>query len=75
MAAARDCTLAKDQLSDKSCRHTKGINEFSQLGLAPAQVSACESLGYTEPTPIQEQAIPVILSGQDRNRLRRNRHR
>ena len=38
---------------------------FSQLGLAPAQVSACESLGYTEPTPIQRQAIPVVLSGQD----------
>lgn len=38
---------------------------FSQLGLAPAQVSACESLGYNEPTPIQRQAIPVILSGRD----------
>ena len=38
---------------------------FSQLGLAPAQVRACESLGYTEPTPIQKQAIPVVLSGQD----------
>ena len=38
---------------------------FSQLGLAPAQVRACESLGYTEPTPIQRQAIPVVLSGQD----------
>src|SRR6267378_3382324 len=38
---------------------------FSQLGLAPAQVRSCESLGYTEPTPIQEQGIPVVLSGQD----------
>src|SRR6266852_1059912 len=38
---------------------------FSQLGLAPAQVRACESLGYTEPTPIQKQAIPIVLSGQD----------
>ena len=38
---------------------------FSQLGLAPAQVRRCESLGYTEPTPIQLQAIPVVLSGQD----------
>src|SRR5437588_1946924 len=39
--------------------------DFSQLGLAPAQLSACESLGYNEPTPIQRQAIPVILSGRD----------
>ena len=38
---------------------------FSQLGLAPAQVRSCESLGYTEPTPIQVQAIPVILEGKD----------
>ena len=38
---------------------------FSQLGLAPAQVRSCESLGYTEPTPIQEQGIPVVLSGHD----------
>jgi len=39
--------------------------DFSQLGLAPAQLSACESLGYNEPTPIQRQAIPVILNGGD----------
>ncbi|MEP6570216.1 MAG: DEAD/DEAH box helicase [Acidobacteriota bacterium] len=38
---------------------------FSQLGLAPAQVRSCESLGYTEPTPIQKQGIPVVLNGQD----------
>jgi ATP-dependent RNA helicase RhlE len=38
---------------------------FSQLGLALTQVKACESLGYTKPTPIQEQAIPVVLKGQD----------
>src|SRR2546422_1240412 len=38
---------------------------FSQLGLEPAQLRSCESLGYTEPTPIQEQAIPVVLRGED----------
>ena len=38
---------------------------FSQLGLAPAQVRACESLGYTEPTPIQTRAIPIVLEGKD----------
>lgn len=38
---------------------------FSQLGLAPAQLRACESVGYGTPTPIQHQAIPVILSGRD----------
>ena len=38
---------------------------FSQLGLQPAFSRGCESLGYLEPTPIQKQAIPVILSGSD----------
>jgi ATP-dependent RNA helicase RhlE len=38
---------------------------FSELGLTKAQLSACESLGYKTPTPIQTKAIPTILSGQD----------
>jgi len=38
---------------------------FSQLGLTPAQISVCESLGYKTPTPIQQQAIPVVLDGKD----------
>jgi ATP-dependent RNA helicase RhlE len=46
-------------------RRTKEFMNFSQLGLAPAQLRSCESLGYTEPTPIQAQGIPVVLSGQD----------
>src|SRR5215468_9354860 len=39
--------------------------DFSQLGLAPAQLHACESLGYQTPTPIQTKAIPIILDGHD----------
>jgi ATP-dependent RNA helicase DeaD len=35
---------------------------FSELGLSPEILSAITDLGYTEPTPIQERAIPVILS-------------
>ncbi|CAN5182590.1 DEAD/DEAH box helicase [soil metagenome] len=38
---------------------------FKDLGLHPALLSRCESLGYTEPTPIQEKAIPVVLEGFD----------
>jgi ATP-dependent RNA helicase RhlE len=38
---------------------------FSKLGLEPALVGRCEALGYKEPTPIQKQAIPVVLSGSD----------
>jgi ATP-dependent RNA helicase RhlE len=38
---------------------------FSQLGLHPSLARRCESLGYTKPTPIQRQAIPVALRGSD----------
>src|ERR1051325_5609106 len=38
---------------------------FSQLGLSAALSSVCESLGYTEPRPIQQQAIPIVLGGSD----------
>jgi ATP-dependent RNA helicase RhlE len=38
---------------------------FSQLGLSESIVRAVTARGYTEPTPIQMQAIPIVLSGQD----------
>src|SRR6476469_7256173 len=38
---------------------------FRELGLADAIARRCESLGYTEPTPIQKQAIPIVLKGRD----------
>jgi ATP-dependent RNA helicase DeaD len=38
---------------------------FSQLGLSQQRVQCLEKLGFSEPTPIQVQAIPVLLEGQD----------
>ncbi len=38
---------------------------FSKLGLSDAMAYAVEKMGYTEPTPIQVQAIPVVLAGRD----------
>jgi len=38
---------------------------FSQLGLADAQLRICKSLGYLNPTPIQIKCMPLILSGED----------
>ncbi|MGI8598104.1 MAG: DEAD/DEAH box helicase [Chitinophagaceae bacterium] len=36
---------------------------FQELGLDPKLLKAIEELGFTEPTTIQEKAIPVLLSG------------
>jgi ATP-dependent RNA helicase DeaD len=38
---------------------------FKDLGLAPEIQQALDELGYTEPSPIQEQAIPELLAGHD----------
>ncbi|AGH44698.1 DEAD/DEAH box helicase [Paraglaciecola psychrophila] len=38
---------------------------FSSLQLSEPILRALKDLGYTQPTPIQEQAIPVILSGKN----------
>ena len=38
---------------------------FDSLGLAPALVRAVTDEGYIQPTPIQQQAIPVVLAGRD----------
>ena len=38
---------------------------FEELNLAPALMQAVRELGYDTPTPIQAQAIPAVLAGQD----------
>ncbi len=38
---------------------------FNNLGLSAPLLKAIKEQGYTKPTPIQEQAIPVILSRKD----------
>ncbi|MBN8430183.1 DEAD/DEAH box helicase [Microbulbifer salipaludis] len=38
---------------------------FEDLGLAPEIARAVAEQGYTKPTPIQEQAIPVVMRGGD----------
>ncbi|HVP38993.1 MAG TPA: DEAD/DEAH box helicase, partial [Candidatus Saccharimonadales bacterium] len=38
---------------------------FRALGLGPAILHAVQDAGYTEPTPVQLKAIPVILKGHD----------
>lgn len=38
---------------------------FADLGLSAEIVRAIEDMGYRHPTPIQAQAIPVVLMGRD----------
>lgn len=38
---------------------------FEELGLRPSVLRAVADVGYTEPTPIQAKAIPIVLDGKD----------
>jgi len=38
---------------------------FVSLGLDPRLLAALSALGYEEPTPVQRQAIPILLEGRD----------
>ena len=38
---------------------------FSELGLAPDLLRAVQREGYTDPTPVQREAIPIVLEGRD----------
>ena len=41
------------------------MTTFAELGLSDAVLAAVDHLGYTEPTPVQAQAIPLVLQGRD----------
>jgi ATP-dependent RNA helicase RhlE len=41
------------------------VNSFDQLGLIPPLLQAVRDLGYEQPTPVQEQAVPLVLAGRD----------
>jgi superfamily II DNA/RNA helicase len=38
---------------------------FEQIGLHPSLLKALIEAGYTEPTPVQQQAVPAAIAGQD----------
>ena len=38
---------------------------FEQLGLTPELLRAVAAQGYTEPTPVQAESIPIVLAGRD----------
>jgi ATP-dependent RNA helicase RhlE len=38
---------------------------FKDLGIIEPILRALEAEGYTQPTPIQEQSIPILLQGRD----------
>ena len=46
-------------------RFWRAIMKFEELNLAPAILQAVQEQGYDTPTPVQAQAIPLVLAGHD----------
>ena len=51
------------------------MTTFAELGLSESTLEALTHLGYENPTPIQEQAIPALLRGPGRDRPGADGHR
>jgi len=56
--AAKPAAVTQDQT-------TSDVSAFAELGLIPELLDAVRDAGYTIPTPIQGEAIPVALRGRD----------
>ena len=62
-----DCVLASLSPPEFGCAHLKvfSLQNFDTLGLAAPILKALIADNYTKPTPIQAQAIPLVLAGND----------
>ncbi len=63
---------AKNNVNGHDANHTppsvlgaEPIDGFEALGLSPLLLQAVRDAGYTTPTPIQREAIPLVMSGRD----------
>ncbi len=62
--ATLDTMLAEMDAEDTAAAAEEvpaGPNPFEALGLAPELVRAVTDMGYTQPTPVQAQAIPLAM--------------
>ncbi len=64
LAALEIKRLVEENEALQSDQDGIGIN-FTDLDLSPEILRAIRDAGYVKPTPIQAQAIPIVLKGQD----------
>src|SRR5690349_18164650 len=64
-SASERRTRSEYMASTSTDEESKEPGDFSALGLSGAVLDAVRDAGYVEPTPIQREAIPLILRGRD----------
>ncbi len=64
---AIDDEITDDAAGDQTADDVTGseLNGFAELGLRDELLTALDDLGYEEPTPIQRETIPILLTGRD----------
>ncbi|KAK4159175.1 P-loop containing nucleoside triphosphate hydrolase protein [Cladorrhinum sp. PSN259] len=62
---ATELRLELDGIKVSGKNVPKPVQKWSQCGLTRPILDTIETLGYEKPTPIQMQALPVIMSGRD----------
>ena len=50
------------------------MKSFKSLGVCDELIIALQKQGIKEPTPIQEQSIPVVFKGNEKLKQARGRH-
>lgn len=55
----------ENKTKDVKAVAAKAVESFDSLGLAAPLLKAIAETGYTKPTPVQAEAIPLVLTGQD----------
>ena len=62
-----DVENTEEGIEEASITHHKEVSNktFAELGLVDVLCEACEKVGWKKPSRIQEEAIPVALSGKD----------
>ena len=69
MTGAYDLLLSRAMNTESETAETVVVEpqtpDFNSVGLGPELIRAVTESGYTRPTPIQAQAIPIVLMGRD----------
>ncbi|MFM7753536.1 MAG: DEAD/DEAH box helicase, partial [Cyanobium sp.] len=57
--------MPADESASQAPEASSSTSGFARFGFAPEILAALDAIGYSEPSPIQQAAIPELLLGRD----------
>jgi ATP-dependent RNA helicase DeaD len=60
-----DSAMPADESANQAPESSCSSSGFARFGFAPEVLAALDAIGYSEPSPIQQAAIPELLLGRD----------